>query len=142
MSKPPKASPETSDAKAAPKARKAVGSKTAKAIVETPDEAPDEATVAKPAAPKAALKPATSASDPALEKRLSEMTDFQLRAYQGSNARISRDTKHAKNAAATSTLVLIEKEIARRVASPGTAPSATRASVASPKTGKKRNSDD
>ena len=66
------------------------------------------------------------------------MTDFQLRAYQQSNTRISRDVKHAKSAAAKNTLALIEEEMARRIASPGSAPSGVRVGVARPKAGKKR----
>ena len=97
--------------------------------IEDEDEA--EAPVAKPVAAKAA-----GADDAALSKRLPEMTDFQLRAYQQSTMRISRDVKHAKSAAAKSTLALIEKEMARRVATPGSAPSGVRVGVARPKTGK------
>jgi hypothetical protein len=92
----------------------------------------------KPVAAKAAPKTAMSADDAALAKRLPEMTDFQLRAYQQSTTRISRDVKHAKSAAAKNTLALIEAEMARRVASPGSAPSGVRVGVARPKTGKKR----
>ena len=94
----------------------------------------DDAPAAKPVAAKAAA----SGDDAALSKRLPEMTDFQLRAYQQSNTRISRDVKHAKSAAAKSTLALIEEEMARRIASPGTAPSGVRVGVARPKAGKKR----
>lgn len=78
------------------------------------------------------------AADPALLKRLEEMTDFQLRAYQQSTMRISGDVKHAKSVAAKATLELIEAEVARRKVSPGRAPSPVRAAVASPKQGKKR----
>ena len=94
----------------------------------------DEAPAAKPVAAKAAA----SGDDAALSKRLPEMTDFQLRAYQQSNTRISRDVKHAKSAAAKNTLALIEEEMARRIASPGSAPSGVRVGVARPKAGKKR----
>lgn len=94
----------------------------------------DDAPAAKPVAAKAAA----SGDDAALSKRLPEMTDFQLRAYQQSNTRISRDVKHAKSAAAKNTLALIEEEMARRIASPGTAPSGVRVGVARPKAGKKR----
>ena len=91
-----------------------------------------------PAAKPVAAKAAASSDDAALSKRLPEMTDFQLRAYQQSNTRISRDVKHAKSAAAKNTLALIEEEMARRIASPGSAPSGVRVGVARPKAGKKR----
>lgn len=94
----------------------------------------DDAPAAKPVAAKAAA----SGDDAALSKRLPEMTDFQLRAYQQSTTRISGDVKHAKSAAAKNTLALIEKEMARRIASPGSAPSGVRVGVARPKAGKKR----
>lgn len=96
----------------------------------------DEA--AEPAAKPVAAKAAASSDDAALSKRLPEMTDFQLRAYQQSTTRISGDVKHAKRAAAKNTLTLIEEEMARRIASPGSAPSGVRVGVARPKAGKKR----
>jgi hypothetical protein len=96
----------------------------------------DEA--AEPAAKPVAAKAAASSDDAALSKRLPEMTDFQLRAYQQSTTRISGDVKHAKSAAAKNTLALIEEEMARRIASPGSAPSGVRVGVARPKAGKKR----
>jgi hypothetical protein len=91
-----------------------------------------------PAAKPVAAKAAASSDDAALTRRLPEMTDFQLRAYQQSTTRISRDVKHAKSAAAKNTLALIEEEMARRVASPGSAPSGVRVGVARPKAGKTR----
>ena len=94
----------------------------------------DDAPAAKPVAAKAAA----SGDDAALSRRLPEMTDFQLRAYQQSTTRISGDVKHAKSAAAKNTLALIEEEMARRIASPGSAPSGVRVGVARPKAGKKR----
>jgi hypothetical protein len=116
-------SPKTPKAAKAPKAKKG-----------PPGNEDAAGTIAKPVATKAAV----SADDAALAKRLPEMTDFQLRAYQQSTTRISRDVKHAKSAAAKSTLALIEAEMARRVASPGSAPSGVRVGVARPKAGKKR----
>ena len=106
-----------------------------------PGEAVPAAAKAEAPAAKSAAKTAPSSEDVALSKRLPEMTDFQLRAYQQSTTRISRDVKHAKSEAATRTLALIEQEMARRAATPGTAPSGTRAPVASPKAGKKRADD-
>ena len=126
MSNPPKPSKPAKAAKAQRATKKAPPSKGAA-------EAAGE-----PVAEKAAAKTAASSDDPPLVKRLSEMTDFQLRAYQESMARISQDSKHAKSAVAKTTLALIEKEIARRLASPGSAPSGVRIGVASPKLGKKR----
>ena len=124
-------------AKAAPKAA-AKAPKAKKAVkAEVVDEQMDEAeVVAKPAA-KAAAKAAASVDDAALATRLAEMTDFALRAYQQSTMRISRDPKHAKSVAAKVTLAAIEREMARRVASPGSAPSGVRVGVARPKQGKK-----
>ena len=55
--------------------------------------------VVKPAA-KAAAKSETASGRESLSKRLPEMTDYQLRAYHMSTARISRDTAHPKSAAA------------------------------------------
>lgn len=107
--------------------------KAKKAAAET--EVLAEPVAAKPAAAKAG---APRADDAALAKRLAEMTDFALRAYQQSTMRISRDPKHAKSASAKVTLAGIETEMARRVASPGSAPSGVRVGVARPKQGKKR----
>jgi hypothetical protein len=112
------------------KPAKAPKAKMAAADVEAPAEP-----VEKPAATKAA---AASADDTALAKRLAEMTDFALRAYQQSTMRISRDPKHAKSASAKIALAAIETEMARRVASPGSAPSGVRVGMARPKLGKKR----
>jgi hypothetical protein len=120
-------SPKTPKAAKAPKAKKAAD--VSEDVVEA---------VEKPVAKQIAAKTAVSADDAALARRLPEMTDFQLRAYQQSTTRISRDVKHAKSAAAKNTLALIEEEMARRVASPGSAPSGVRVGVARPKTGKKR----
>lgn len=128
---------EATPVKAAKPETPAKAPKAKKAAIEA--EVPAEP-VAKPAAVKtiAAKAAAPSADDAALAKRLAEMTDFALRAYQQSTMRISRDPKHAKSASAKITLAGIEKEMARRVASPGSAPSGVRVAVASPKQGKKR----
>jgi hypothetical protein len=114
----------------AEKPAKAPKAKKAAVVAKVPAEP-----VAKPAVAKTA---APSADDAALAKRLAEMTDFALRAYQQSTMRISRDPKHAKSASAKVTLAGIEKEMARRVASPGSAPSGVRLGMARPKQGKKR----
>lgn len=53
---------------------------------------------------------------PPLAERLPGMTDYQLRAYQHSADRISRDARHPKHAAATRALPMIEAEIQRRSA--------------------------
>ncbi len=128
-------SPRTPKAGKAPKAQKtAKAPKAARSKQVNDIEDEDEAPAAKPVAAKAA----TSGDDAALSKRLPEMTDFQLRAYQQSTTRISGDVKHAKSAAAKNTLALIEEEMARRIASPGSAPSGVRVGVARPKAGKKR----
>ena len=128
-------SPKTPKAGKAPRAEKtAKPPKAARSKQVNDIEDEDEAPAAKPVAAKAAA----SGDDAALSKRLPEMTDFQLRAYQQSNTRISRDVKHAKSAAAKNTLALIEEEMARRIASPGSAPSGVRVGVARPKAGKKR----
>jgi uncharacterized protein with von Willebrand factor type A (vWA) domain len=128
-------SPRTPKAGKAPRAEKTARAPKAarsKQVNDIEDE--DEAPAAKPVAAKAAA----SGDDAALSKRLPEMTDFQLRAYQQSTTRISGDVKHAKSAAAKNTLALIEEEMARRIASPGSAPSGVRVGVARPKAGKKR----
>jgi hypothetical protein len=128
-------SPRTPKAGKAPGAEKTTRAPKAarsKQVNEIGDEA--EAPAVKPVAAKVAA----SSDDAALSKRLPEMTDFQLRAYQQSTKRISGDVKHAKSAAAKNTLALIEEEMARRVASPGSAPSGVRIGVARPKAGKKR----
>jgi hypothetical protein len=128
-------SPRTPKAGKAPKAEKTARAPKAarsRQVNDIDDE--DEAPAAKPVAAKAAA----SGDDAALSKRLPEMTDFQLRAYQQSTTRISGDVKHAKSAAAKNTLALIEEEMARRIASPGSAPSGVRVGVARPKAGKKR----
>ena len=126
-------SPRTPKAGKAPRAEKTARAPKA-ARSKQVNDIEDEAPAAKPVAAKAAA----SGDDAALSKRLPEMTDFQLRAYQQSNTRISRDVKHAKSAAAKNTLALIEEEMARRIASPGSAPSGVRVGVARPKAGKKR----
>ena len=126
-------SPRTPKAGKAPRAEKTAKAPKA-ARSKQVNDIEDEAPAAKPVAAKAAA----SGDDAALSKRLPEMTDFQLRAYQQSNTRISRDVKHAKSAAAKNTLALIEEEMARRIASPGSAPSGVRVGVARPKAGKKR----
>ena len=126
-------SPKTPKAGKAPRAEKSAKAPKA-ARSKQVNDIEDEAPAAKPVAAKAAA----SGDDAALSKRLPEMTDFQLRAYQQSTTRISGDVKHAKSAAAKNTLALIEEEMARRIASPGTAPSGVRVGVARPKAGKKR----
>ena len=128
-------SPKSPKAGKAPKAETSPkGSKAARSrqVNDIEDEA------AEPAAKPVAAKAAASSDDAALSKRLPEMTDFQLRAYQQSTTRISGDVRHAKSAAAKNTLALIEEEMARRIASPGSAPSGVRVGVARPKAGKKR----
>ena len=128
-------SPRTPKAGKAPRAEKtAKAPKAARSKQVNDIEDEDEAPAAKPVAAKAAA----SGDDAALSRRLPEMTDFQLRAYQQSTTRISGDVKHAKSAAAKNTLALIEEEMARRIASPGSAPSGVRVGVARPKAGKKR----
>lgn len=126
-------SPRTPKAGKAPRAEKTAKAPKA-ARSKQVNDIEDEAPAAKPVAAKAAA----SGDDAALSKRLPEMTDFQLRAYQQSTTRISGDVKHAKSAAAKNTLALIEEEMARRIASPGSAPSGVRVGVARPKAGKKR----
>jgi hypothetical protein len=90
-----------------------------------------EADAPKPA-PKAASKSATT-PDSDLSARLPTMTDYQLRAFHMSTARISRDDAHPKSAAAKIALPLVEKEISRRATSPGVLPTPPRVGVASPK---------
>lgn len=124
--------------KAATKAKRASPAKKAAKPEQLVEDVAEEVATPVKAAKKAATKTAPDAEDPALAKRLSEMTDFALRAYQQSTMRISADPKHAKSAAAKVTLASIEKEMARRVASPGSAPSGVRVGVARPKMGKKR----
>lgn len=132
MSKPPKPAPAKKPKAEKPKAvAKAKTPAKAKKVV-APVENDAEAPVVKPVRVEPAAAPA-GAADPALAKRLAEMTDFALRAYQQSTARISRDPKHAKSASAKLTLASIEIEMARRVASPGSAPSGVRVGVAKPK---------
>jgi hypothetical protein len=126
-------SPRTPKAGKAPRAEKTARAPKA-ARSKQVNDIEDEAPAAKPVAAKAAA----SGDDAALSRRLPEMTDFQLRAYQQSTTRISGDVKHAKSAAAKNTLALIEEEMARRIASPGSAPSGVRVGVARPKAGKKR----
>jgi hypothetical protein len=142
MSKTPpsKANKAESGEQASPaKAKKAKRAPKASAAPTMADEPVAENVASKAKAPAAAQ---ARAGDAALLKRLEEMTDFQLRAYQESTMHIARTTAHVKSAAAKITLPLIEAEVARRKISPGRAPSPVRAAVASPKTGKKRNSDD
>lgn len=50
----------------------------------------------------------------AFAKRLPDMSDYQLSAYQASANRISRDPEHPKNATAIRSIPLIEAEISRR----------------------------
>lgn len=50
----------------------------------------------------------------AFAKRLPDMSDYQLSAYQASANRISRDPEHPKNASAIRSIPLIEAEIRRR----------------------------
>ena len=126
-------SPKTPKAGKAPRAEKSAKAPKA-ARSKQVNDIEDEGPAAKPVAAKAAA----SGDDAALSRRLPEMTDFQLRAYQQSTTRISGDVKHAKSAAAKNTLALIEEEMARRIASPGSAPSGVRVGVARPKAGKKR----
>lgn len=126
-------SPRTPKAGKAPRAEKTAKAPKA-ARSKQVNDIEDEAPAAKPVAAKAAA----SGDDAALSRRLPEMTDFQLRAYQQSTTRISGDVKHAKSASAKNTLALIEEEMARRIASPGSAPSGVRVGVARPKAGKKR----
>jgi len=125
-------SPKTPKAGKAPKPSRAPKAARSKQVDDIEDE------VEEPAVKAVATKAAAGGDDAALAKRLPEMTDFQLRAYQQSTTRISRDVKHAKSGAAKNTLAQIEKEMARRLASPGTAPSGVRVGVARPKAGKKR----
>ena len=106
----PERRPQMSISSRTPKAGKAPrAEKTAKAPKaarsKQVNDIEDEAPAAKPVAAKAAA----SGDDAALSKRLPEMTDFQLRAYQQSTTRISGDVKHAKSAAAKNTLALIEE---------------------------------
>lgn len=51
---------------------------------------------------------------PSLSQRLPGMTDFQLRAYQSSADRFSRDPEHPKHASAILAIPKIEAEIRRR----------------------------
>ena len=95
-------------------------------------EAEVEVEVVKPVA-KAAAKSAAASGRESLSQRLPEMTDYQLRAYHMSTARISRDTAHPKSAGAQADLPLIEKEISRRATSPGVLPTPGRVGVAKPK---------
>lgn len=53
---------------------------------------------------------------PTLSERLPGMSDFQLRAYQSSADRFSRDPQHPKHAAAILAIPKIEAEIQRRAA--------------------------
>lgn len=53
---------------------------------------------------------------PKLSERLPGMSDYQLRAYQSSAARISGDPAHPKHAAAVRAVPQIEEEIRRRAA--------------------------
>jgi hypothetical protein len=58
--------------------------------------------------------PSSDAPKLPLAKRLPDMSDYQLSAYQASANRISRDTEHPKNATAIRSIPLIEAEIRRR----------------------------
>lgn len=108
---------------------------------------PKKSTPAAPAAgaDTAAITPqvesALSAGRVPLAKRLPDMTDYQLLAYQTSAVRISRDTTHPKSASAKVALPMIEQEMSRRATSPDTVPSKGREAIASPKQGKKRADD-
>lgn len=51
---------------------------------------------------------------PKLSERLPGMTDYQLRAYQSSAGRISREPTHPKHGAAVRAVPQIEEEIRRR----------------------------
>jgi len=112
---------------------------------------PKPAKARKAAAPKAELaetataRPtpvkAASADEAAFNKRLLEMTDYQLLAQQMSATRISRDTAHVKSGSAKAQLLLIEQEISRRALSPDDRPSSVREAIASPKTGAKKRGD-
>lgn len=112
---------------------------------------PKPAKARKAAAPKAeqtgtatarpAQVKATSADEAAFNKRLLEMTDYQLLAQQMSATRISRDTAHVKSGSAKAQLLLIEQEISRRALSPDDRPSSVREAIASPKTGAKKRGD-
>ena len=93
------------------------------------------------AAAAANVESALSSGRVPLAKRLPDMTDYQLLAYQTSAVRISRDTTHPKSASAKVALPMIEKEISRRATSPDTVPSKGREPIASPKQGKKRADD-
>lgn len=59
---------------------------------------------------------ATIGKTPKLSERLPGMTDYQLRAYQSSAGRISREPTHPKHGAATRAIPQIEEEIRRRAA--------------------------
>lgn len=59
---------------------------------------------------------ATIGKTPKLSERLPGMTDYQLRAYQSSATRISRDPTHPKHVAARRAIPQIEEEIRRRAA--------------------------
>jgi len=56
----------------------------------------------------------TVGKTPKLSERLPGMSDFQLRAYQSSAGRISREPTHPKHGAATRAIPQIEEEIRRR----------------------------
>jgi len=56
----------------------------------------------------------TIGKTPKLSERLPGMSDYQLRAYQSSSARISRELGHPKQAAAIRAIPQIEEEIRRR----------------------------
>lgn len=68
--------------------------------------------------PRPASDNATTAvgKTPKLSERLPGMTDYQLRAYQSSAARISREPTHPKHGAAVRAVPQIEEEIRRRAA--------------------------
>lgn len=100
-----------------------------------PDAGSDSATIAPP------VESALSAGRVPLAKRLPDMTDYQLLAYQTSAVRISRDTTHPKSASAKVALPMIEKEMSRRATSPDAVPPKGREAIASPKQGKKRADD-
>ncbi len=120
-------------ARTSPAPKKSAGKAATKGRVKVDAEAEaEEEEDVKPVA-KAATKAATASGRESLSKRLPEMTDYQLRAYHMSTARISRDTAHPKSAGALADLPLIEKEINRRATSPGVLPTPGRVGVARPK---------
>lgn len=81
----------------------------------------------KAARKRASASNTSSATTPAaakipFAKRLPDMSDQKLTAYQGAANRISRDAEHPKHATAIRSIPLIEAEIRRRADSLGDAP--------------------